>query len=352
MLLIFHSSFNFRSSSTPREKPSSFVPVQKQTCVICGKKQEKNEVRKYRICEKPRAQNLIDAAILLKDEVYTRISYLKTVQEIFSADLRYHRDCFNKYLHKYNYARNPRGTENIEQEKSKRHYFNKYVQFLENIIEQGRGITLSEVRDLIKEKEGVDIFTNEIKLFMKETFGDRIQFCAAERKNQSILVCSSSITVNDAINLLRNTNVVKEAASKLCHALLKIDFGIDEKFCDSEELKTSWQTTRMPDDLITFLCELNNTNKSSFLHSYFSTEVANDNDEDENEQYDVENPISRMHFKVSLFHSIFQILYYNIHRGKKNTPLHIMNAAEIYEKCKSRELITSFNRCGVCVSYK
>ena len=107
----------------------------------------------------------------------------------------------------------------------------------------------------------------------------------------------------------------------------------------------------MPDDLITFLCELNNTNKSSFLHSYFSTEVANDNDEDENEQYDVENPISRMHFKVSLFHSIFQILYYNIHRGKKNTPLHIMNAAEIYEKCKSRELITSFNRCGVCVSY-
>ena len=330
MLLIFHSSFDFRSSSTPREKPSSFVPVRKQTCVICGKKQETNEVRKYCICEKPSAQNLIDAAILLKDEVYTRISDLKTVQDIFSADLRYH--SFNKYLHKYNYARNPRGTENIEQEKSKRHYFNKYVQFLENIIEQGRGITLSEVRDLIKEEEGVDIFTNEIKLFIKETFGDRIQFCVAERKHQSILVCSPSIIVNDAINLLRNTNVVKEAASKLRHALLNIDFGIDDKFCDSEELKTSWQTIRMPDDLITF-------------------EVANDNDEDENEQYDVENAIARVHFKVSLFHSIFQIPYCNVHRGKKNTPFHIMNAAEIYKKCKSRELITSFNRCGVCVSY-
>ena len=30
--------------------------------------------------------------------------------------------------------------------------------------------------------------------------------------------------------------------------------------------------------------------------------------------------------------------------------MHMMNA--IYEKCKSRELITAFNRAGLCVSYK
>ena len=28
-----------------------------------------------------------------------------------------------------------------------------------------------------------------------------------------------------------------------------------------------------------------------------------------------------------------------------------MNAVEIYEKCKSRELITSFNKSGLCISY-
>ena len=44
-----------------------------------------------------------------------------------------------------------------------------------------------------------------------------------------------------------------------------------------------------------------------------------------------------MNFKVSLFHSIFQILYYNVDRGKKNTPLQIMNAAEIYDKYDTRE---------------
>lgn len=29
-----------------------------------------------------------------------------------------------------------------------------------------------------------------------------------------------------------------------------------------------------------------------------------------------------------------------------------MNASEIYEKCRSKELITSFNRSGLCISYK
>lgn len=306
--------------------------MRKQTCVICGKKQHKNGVHKYRISEKSRPQNLIDAAILLKDEIYTRIADLKTVHDVFSADLRYHKDCFNKYLHKYDAK-------------------NAYVQFLENIIDQGRGITLTEVRDLIKEKEGVETFTNEIKLFMEETFGERIQFCISERKNQSTVVCSSSITVNDAVNLLRNMNIVKEAASQLRKALLGIYFGIDDKFCDSEELKNSWRTTRMPDDLITFLCELTNTNKSSFLHCYCSTEVIDDKEEDENDQHETENAIARMHFKVSLFHSIFQILYYQVHKGKKNTPLHILNEAEIYDKCKSKEVITSFNRYGGSVSY-
>ena len=29
-----------------------------------------------------------------------------------------------------------------------------------------------------------------------------------------------------------------------------------------------------------------------------------------------------------------------------------MNASAIYEKCENRELITSFNRSGLCVRYK
>ena len=49
--------------------------------------------------------------------------------------------------------------------------------------------------------------------------------------------------------------------------------------------------------------------------------------------------------------SLFQIMFYNLHNGYKRTPRHIMNSVEIYERCKSKELITSFNISGLCISY-
>jgi hypothetical protein len=51
-----------------------------------------------------------------------------------------------------------------------------------------------------------------------------------------------------------------------------------------------------------------------------------------------------------MINSSFQIMCYKLQHGKLKTPLHIMNPRAIYEKC--RELITSFNRAGVGVSYK
>ena len=44
-------------------------------------------------------------------------------------------------------------------------------------------------------------------------------------------------------------------------------------------------------------------------------------------------------------------MFYNLHNGNKQTPLHVMNLVEIYERCKSREFITSFNGSGLCISY-
>ena len=49
--------------------------------------------------------------------------------------------------------------------------------------------------------------------------------------------------------------------------------------------------------------------------------------------------------------SLFQIMFYNLHSGNKQTPLHVINVLKIYERCKSREFITSFNRSRLCISY-
>ena len=43
----------------------------------------------------------------------------------------------------------------------------------------------------------------------------------------------------------------------------------------------------------------------------------------------------------------FQIMHHHATQGRQKTPMHVMNAHKIYEKCKSRELITAFNS-NVC----
>ena len=49
--------------------------------------------------------------------------------------------------------------------------------------------------------------------------------------------------------------------------------------------------------------------------------------------------------------SLFQIMIYSIHNDYHRTPVFIMNAVEVYEKCKTRELVISFNESGICVCY-
>ena len=55
--------------------------------------------------------------------------------------------------------------------------------------------------------------------------------------------------------------------------------------------------------------------------------------------------------KVMKIISLYQILYYNSHDRKEKTQLHLFIAHIGYEKCKSREVLTSLNKVGVSVGY-
>ena len=59
-----------------------------------------------------------------------------------------------------------------------------------------------------------EIYTRiaDLKGFSIEEFGDSISFCDPERKSQSLFAFSSSIEVQNVINVLRNIDVVKTAA--------------------------------------------------------------------------------------------------------------------------------------------
>ena len=43
---------------------------------------------------------------------------------------------------------------------------------------------------------------------------------------------------------------MKNAAKTIKEALLKVDFVLQDKFCDAVEIKHSWSTIRIPHELI------------------------------------------------------------------------------------------------------
>ena len=175
-------------------------------------------------------------------DVYTRICDLDNPNSIFAADLFYHSNCFPDYIFKYNTAKkesqNPiKGEETV---RGKRLVFKNYVDLITNILNKYRGISISDIRDMINDDNPeIDMKNNELKAFMEEELGNNIQFCLSESKNKSHFVYSSSASVNDTINKLRSLDFVKVAGGHIRKALLNVDFGLEDRFCDAHELRES-----------------------------------------------------------------------------------------------------------------
>ena len=51
------------------------------------------------------------------------------------------------------------------------------------------------------------------------------------------------------------------------------------------------------------------------------------------------------------YNTIFQIIHYLVHNGKKKTLLHLSLCESIHDTCRSKELITIMNGLGLCMSY-
>ena len=104
--------------------------------------------------------------------------------------------------------------------------FLKYYEFIEDVLARGNGVSLSEIRDLIKSEEEIDLQNSEVKMFLKERFENQIQFCDSDKLNQSSFVFSSSGDIKDVINVLHSIDTIKSAASILRQSLFSVDFGL------------------------------------------------------------------------------------------------------------------------------
>ena len=275
--------YTFRSSTVPRSDASPSTSAYHLKCFVCGQIANKGDRQKYRVSEGPRTQKLLEAAKYLMDDVYTRICDLEDPDSIFAADLFYHKNCFPNYIAKYNTAKaeseNPKSKETV---KGKRETFKTYVELITKILNQGRGIAISDVRDMINnDNPETDMKKNELKAFLEEEFQTNIQFCLSDSKNKSQFVYSSSVSVNDAINKVRSLDCVKNAAEHIRKVLLNVEFRLEDRFCDAQELKNSYSNTQIPDLLLTFFTSLFNVNRTMLMKESLEEDEICLFDEDE-----------------------------------------------------------------------
>ena len=85
------------------------------------------------------------------------------------------------------------------------------------------------------------------------------------------LIQLTDINACDLAIKLTNQDVMREAGAKLREALIDVDFGLQDSFCDSTDLKASWERTMMPAPLLTFLSALFKVPK----HKLFQSSVRN-----------------------------------------------------------------------------
>ena len=150
------------------------------------------------------------------------------------------------------------------------------------------------------------------------------------------------------MNSLRNIDVVKTAAIEIRKSLLDVNNGLENSFCDANQLKQSWKETKILEVCLSFFAALFNVSSTKLVRSEITSGIDDCIFEDclveeENEEETQDSLL--MNRTKSLFHV-------NKRRYNPLPPLHVMKAHTINECCRSRELITPFNRQSICISYK
>ena len=151
--------------------------------------------------------------------------------------------------------------------------------------------------------------------------------------------------MRDIIKKLRSLNTVKIAAQTIRKCLLEADFGLEDKYCDAQEINHSWKDMVFPAGLGASFSVLYKVNQTKLVAE--TTTNCDDSTEEENE---VNESVTEDR-KITKLKALYQITYYNIQNGLRITPLYLMAADNIYGKCKRWELITSLKRIGACISY-
>lgn len=176
----------------------------------------------------------------------------------------------------------------------------------------------------------------DVKLVLDDMFGDEIKYIEPKQVNMPTFFFLSSVSVEDVVNSLIHKNDITACAKYLNKEFREVDFKLDGEFKD-EAIKSAWMEMKIPDKILLFFSELFDFN----VNSFYVPQVDDDSIE-----------FDRTASKFLKVASVFQIMYYIIHKGRRPTPLHLMNSIAVHDTCRSKCLVNSLNHIGVGVSYE
>ena len=93
---------------------------------------------------------------------------------------------------------------------------------------------------MINGESNINIVNSEVKNFLTEHFAEKVQFCTSERANESLFVFSSLICINDVVKRQHSLDTTKNVTENHQKSFLEIDFDLNDKFYDREDLLGSW----------------------------------------------------------------------------------------------------------------
>ena len=162
--------------------------------------------------------------------------------------------------------------------------------------------------------------------------------------------------------MFQTGDAIKQCALELSQYLKDFSFGLEDRFCDDQDLKQGLSSMKIPEPWLNFFGYLFQFNPNTYQnaadqvqHNKERSEELHDMNDDD---YDIEvekTQTEESTLSVSRcrkIQSLFQVMFYIKHNGRKKTPMHVMNAESVHSLGRGGKIVTQMlNREALCISY-
>ncbi|KAJ8677103.1 hypothetical protein QAD02_012890 [Eretmocerus hayati] len=320
-------------------RSSGKFQIAEDICIICGNGRFGQCRDLSQLKDADTARRLFDSSQFFKDEAFTRTVSINDVNRFIDLKCRYHKPCLRGYELKYQRALNPHQVSGPEQKinesvESQDHII-KIIQSIQSRLNLGETFSLSDIASLVEAKFGDQnrVSNKKVKFCLMDYFGEKISFVYRREKNKPLLFyCTTN--QNFTRHTLYKSHEI-ECASSMENSLKKMNFDLDDRFCDVTDLRIAMDESTIPEPFKTLFSKP------------FDFDIA----EAENQKStDWDGPTDSKRIELLRMKCLAQMMYYMKTGGQHKTPLHTLIGNSIYNGTKSKAVITLLNSLKCWIS--